>query len=324
MKTVVSKKLFARNAASIICIRQKRAKKLNKRYYSYSDYLKEVFGQKVHKLSIDAGFSCPNRDGTISSDGCIFCDDSGSFSQTHSTALSVEEQVKTGINILPKRLRAEKFIAYFQAFSNTYAPARKLEKVYTAAFCDSRVVGISIGTRPDCIDEEKIKLISTLKFPQIEFGLQTIHNDTLRLINRGHEFETFLRAYETVKKHGIKVCTHVILGLPNETRAMMLETAHTLAKLGVDGVKLHVLTVLEGSKLAQIQPPPEIMNERDYCELVCDFLELLPPETTIHRLAGSGLNSTLINPDWVKNKFRTMNLIDKILEERDSRQGAKY
>lgn len=297
---------------------------MQKRYFTYSEYLKEIFGQKVHKLSIDAGFTCPNRDGTISSEGCIFCDDTGSFSNTHSTALSVEEQVKTGIEILPKRLRAEKFIAYFQAFSNTYKPVDELEKLYNAAFCDPRVVGISIGTRPDCLDIEKIALISKLKFPQIEFGLQSIHNSTLRLINRGHDYAMFEKMFLLAKKAGVKVCVHIILGLPNETREMMMQTAKRLANLEVDGIKFHVLTVLEGSKLAKIQPQPDIMNESDYCELVANILEILPAKTTIHRLAGSGLNSTLIKPSWVKNKFRTMNLIDKIMEERNSTQGKKY
>lgn len=295
-----------------------------KRYYPYSEYLREIFGQKVYKLSIDAGFSCPNRDGTISYEGCIFCDDSGSFAQTHSTALSVEEQVKTGIEILPKRLKAQKFIAYFQAFSNTYKPVEELRELYKAAFCDERVVGISIGTRPDCLDEKKVELISGLEFPQIEFGLQTIHDDTLKLINRGHDYETFERAYKLAKAHGIKVCAHIILGLPGETRAMMKSTVQKLADLCVDGVKFHVLTVLEGSKLSRVKPQPEIMSERDYCELVCDMLEILPPKTTIHRLAGSGLSSTTITPDWVKHKFHTLNLIDKILEERKSCQGARY
>lgn len=295
-----------------------------KRYYPYSEYLREIFGQKVYKLSIDAGFSCPNRDGTISFDGCIFCDDSGSFAQTHSTTLSVEEQVKTGIEILPARLKAQKFIAYFQAFSNTYKPVEELEKLYKAAFCDERVVGISIGTRPDCLDEKKVELIAGLEFPQLEFGLQTIHDDTLKLINRGHDYEAFERAYKLAKAYGIKVCAHIILGLPGETRVMMKSTVQKLADLCVDGVKFHVLTVLEGSKLSQLKPHPEIMSERDYCELVCDMLEILPPKTTIHRLAGSGLSSTTITPDWVKHKFHTLNLIDKILEERKSCQGAKY
>ncbi len=305
-------------------VRQSRSGTMQKLYYPYSEYLREIFGQKVYKLSIDAGFSCPNRDGTISLDGCIFCDDSGSFAQTHSTMLSVEDQVKTGIEILPKRLKAQKFIAYFQAFSNTYKPVEELAMFYKAAFCDERVVGISIGTRPDCIDEKKTELIAGLKFPQLEFGLQTIHNDTLKLINRGHDYETFEKAYTLAKSCGIKVCAHIILGLPGETRAMMKSTVQTLADLKVDGIKFHVLTVLEGSKLSQVEPRPEIMSELDYCELVCDMLEILPPTTTIHRLAGSGLSSTTIVPSWVKHKFHTLNLIDKILQDRKSHQGIKY
>ena len=298
--------------------------KSNKRFYSYNEYLKEVFGSKVHKLIIDAGFSCPNRDGTISRAGCIFCDESGSFGQTHSNLLSVQDQVKTAIENLPKRFKAEKFIAYFQAYSNTYKPVEELKKIYSDALIDPRVVGISIGTRPDCIDEKKLELISSLKFPQLELGLQTAHDKTLKLINRGHNLETFIKGYELAKSFGIKVCVHLILGLPEENREMMMETAKLMADLKVDGVKLHVLTILKGSKLEHFKPQPEIMSMEDYCGLCCDILEILPPTTTIQRLAGSGLRSELISPLWVKGKFETLNLIDKILEQRDSYQGKFY
>lgn len=300
--------------------------KTKDRYYKFSSYLKEKFGTKVYKITLDAAFSCPNRDGTISKTGCIFCDESGSFSNAHSSLLPIKEQVKVAIENLPKRFHAKAFLAYFQAYSNTYAPVEKLKLIYDDAFCDDRVVGISIGTRPDCIDEDKIKLISSYKNPWIEYGLQSIHNKTLKLINRGHDFDCFLRAYELTKKYGIKVCVHVILGLPNETKEDMLETAKTLAKLGVDGVKFHVLTVLKDTPLYKIhqQSPIKLLSEDEYCNILCDFIEILPSHTTIQRTAGTGLVSELVAPMWVKNKFETQNKIERFLKERNTYQGYNF
>ncbi len=299
---------------------------LGKRYYTFNDYLFQKFGKKVYKITLDAGFSCPNRDGAISKGGCIFCDDSGSFSMAHSSRLSVKEQVQTAILNLPKRFKAEAFLAYFQAFSNTYASLDVLKKTYDDAFSDDRVVGISIGTRPDCVDSEKLDLISTYKNPWLELGLQSAHNKTLELINRGHNFETFEKAYILAKEKGIKVCVHIILGLPGETPKDMLQTARILSKLNVDGIKLHALTVLENTPLARIyaKNPIPLLSEDEYCNLVCDIIEILPPETTVHRVGGSGLSVSLIAPLWARNKFETMNKIDRILWERNTRQGVKY
>ncbi len=299
---------------------------MQKAYYAFSDYLKEKFGQKVYKITIDAGFSCPNRDGKISKGGCIFCDESGSFSKAHSNKLDVENQVKTGIETLNKRFGAEKFFAYFQAFTNTYAPVEKLKRIYDAAFCDERICGISIGTRPDCIDENKLDLIATYKNPWLELGVQSTHDETLKRINRGHNYDCFLNAHKLAKERNINVCAHIVLGLPYETKKDMLESAKKLSKLRIDGIKLHMLTVLQDAPLAKIykENPFKLLDMQEYCELVCDFLELLAPETTIHRLAGSGYSKTLIAPKWVNNKFETLNLIDKIFETRKTRQGAKY
>ena len=299
---------------------------MKKAYNAFSDYLKEKFGQKVYKITIDAGFSCPNRDGTISSGGCIFCDESGSFSKAHSNELDIKNQIKTGIKTLNERFGAQKFLAYFQAFTNTYAPVEKLKKIYDAAFCDDRVLGISIGTRPDCIDEKKLDLISTYKNPWLELGLQSTHNETLKKINRGHDYECFLKAYKLAKARNINVCVHMVLGFKNETQEMMLKSAKRLAALKIDGIKLHMLTVLEDAPLAKIykEKPFDLLTMQEYCEIVCDFLELLPPETTIHRLAGSGYSKTLIAPKWVNNKFETLNLIDKIFEKRKTKQGIKH
>ena len=299
---------------------------MQKAYTAFSEYLKDKYGEKVYKITVDAGFSCPNRDGTISKGGCIFCDESGSFSKAHSSELDIKNQIITGISALNTRLGAQKFLAYFQAFTNTYAPTEKLKKIYDSAFCDERILGISIGTRPDCVDNEKLDLIASYKNPWLELGLQSTHDITLKKINRGHDYKCFLNAYELAKQKGIKVCVHMVLGLQDETKEMMLESAKRLAKLEIDGIKLHMLTVLDDAPLSKIykEKPFELLDMRSYCELVCDFLELLPPKTTIHRLAGSGYSKTLIAPKWVNNKFETLNLIDEIFEQRKSKQGAKF
>lgn len=300
----------------------------NKRYNQYSEHLKQKFGVKVYKVTLDAGFSCPNRDNTISDKGCIFCDDSGSFSQAHSNLLCVEDQLKTGIETLGKRFKAKKFMSYFQAYSNTYKPVNELEKIYKSSLTHPDVVGISIGTRPDCIDSEKLKLISEFKddyYTWIEYGLQSIHDKTLKSINRGHDFDCFLNAYEMTKQADINVCTHVILGLPGETKDDMLATAQKLAELKVDGVKIHMLCALQGTALSKMYNEGNIslMSEEEYIQAVCDFLEILPPETTIHRLAGNGLKKNLIAPSWIGKKLDALNKIDRELENRNSYQGSK-
>ena len=300
----------------------------DKRYNQYSAHLKNKFGVKVYKITLDAGFSCPNRDGTISTGGCIFCDEGGSFSQAHSNLLSIEEQVEEGIKTLSKRFKAEKFMSYFQAFSNTYKPVKELEKIYNSALNHPDITGISIGTRPDCIDDDKIKLISSYKkdyYTWIEYGLQSIHNKTLKRINRGHDFDCFLRAYEKTKEAGINVCVHVIFGLW-ETHDEIMQTAQKLAELNVDGVKIHMLCALENTKLAQIYKEGGIdfMSEDEYVKTVCDFLEYLPETTTIHRLAGNGMSSELIAPKWLGKKFDCLNKIDRELINRNSYQGSKF
>ena len=302
---------------------------MEKRYKAYSEHLKQKFGAKVYKITLDAGFSCPNRDGKISTQGCIFCDDGGSFSQAHSNLLSIEEQVRIGAETLKNRFKAEKFMSYFQAFSNTYKPVDELEKIYTASLNHPDVVGISIGTRPDCIDNEKLKLIHSFTpnyYTWIEYGLQTVHNKTLLKINRGHDYNCFLKTYEETKKYaGINICLHVILNL-FETYDEMMQTAKTLAKLEPDGVKIHMLCALEGTKVADMYRKGEIefMSEDEYVSTVCDFLEFLPAKTTIHRLAGNGLRTELVAPRWIGKKLDTLNRIDREFIRRDSRQGSKF
>lgn len=317
----------------------------DKRYNQYSAHLKQKFGVKVYKITLDAGFSCPNRDGGINVtlnphmsvcldegekplQGCIFCDEGGSFSQAHSNLLSIEQQLEAGIENLSQRFKAKKFMSYFQAYSNTYKPVGELEKIYNSALKHPDIVGISIGTRPDCVDREKLALISGFKedyYTWIEYGLQSIHDKTLKAINRGHDFDCFLKAYDMAKEAEINVCAHVILGLPGETKDDMLQTAQKLAELKVDGVKIHMLCALEGTRLSKMYEEGKIsfMSEEDYLNTVCDFLEILPPETTIHRLAGNGLKKNLIAPRWLGKKLDALNKIDRELERRDSHQGRK-
>ena len=298
----------------------------DKRYNQYSAHLKNKFGVKVYKVTIDAGFSCPNRDGLISTGGCIFCDDGGSFSQAHSNKLSIEEQLDIGIENLSKRFKAKKFMSYFHTYSNTYKSTSELEKIYNSSLKHPDIVGLSIGTRPDCVDREKLKMISDYKddyYTWVEYGLQSIHDKTLKLINRGHDFDCFLRAYDLSKENGLNVCAHVILGLPGESKDDMLKTAQKLAELKVDGVKFHMLCALEGTKLSKMYEAGEVffMSEEDYINIVCDFLEILPAETTIHRLAGNGLSKDLIAPLWLGKKMDALNRIDRELERRGSYQG---
>ncbi len=298
----------------------------DKRYNQYSAHLKQKFGAKVYKITLDAGFSCPNRDGTLSDCGCIFCDDGGSFSQAHSNKISIENQILTGIETLSARFKAQKFMSYFQAFSNTYKPVQELERIYNSALQHPDIVGISIGTRPDCIDDDKLKLISGYTkdyYTWIEYGLQSVHDKTLKWINRGHDYDCFLRAYEKTKNYGINICIHLILGL-NETYEEMMETAGKVAELEPEGVKIHMLCALEGTKIAELYNKGELsfMSEDEYINLCCDYLELLPPETTIHRLAGNGLKKNLVAPRWLGKKLDALNKIDRELERRNTYQGA--
>lgn len=300
----------------------------DKRYNQYSQHLKNKFGAKVYKITLDAGFSCPNRDGTISNQGCIFCDDGGSFSQAHSNLLSIEEQVNIGIETLSKRFKAQKFMSYFQAFSNTYKPVQELEKIYKASLNHPDIIGLSIGTRPDCVDNDKLKLISSFSkdyYTWIEYGLQTVHDKTLQKINRGHDYQCFLNTYEKTKKYEINTCLHIILNL-FETYEEMMQTAKTISKLEPEGVKIHMLCALEGTKITEMYRAGELefMTEDEYINTVCNFLEYLPPSTTIHRLAGNGLRTELVAPRWIGKKLDCLNKIDREFLRRNSWQGYKF
>ena len=301
---------------------------MNKRYYDFNSYLRSIFGCRVQKITVDAGLSCPNRDGTISRKGCIYCNASGSGTGAHAKGLSVTEQIINGKKRLSTRYKAKKFIAYFQSFTNTYAPLDRLKSLYEEAMAIDGVVGLSIGTRPDCVDEPILNLLQGYaKHHQIwiEYGLQSAHDATLALINRGHDFQCFKKAVEATRNRGIKVCAHVILGLPDEKRSHMLETAKAVAKMEIDGIKIHLLYVVKGTELEKIyqQGRYKCLEQKEYVNLVCDFLELIPHNMVIQRLTGDPHSEELVAPAWSLRKTETLALIAKTLEKRDSWQGKR-
>jgi uncharacterized protein len=277
-------------------------------YYKYSDYLKKRFGTRVHKVSVDAGFSCPNMDGKISNKGCIYCDNRAfSFYNRRGKNLSLEDQISSGIEGARKRFKAEKFIVYFQAYTNTYAPLQELKNKYDIIRNFKDVVGLAIGTRPDCVDEKILGLISGYAKDYevwIEYGLQSMHNNTLNAINRGHSYEDFLNAYNLTRRYPIKICIHVILGLPGETEAMMMLTARSLAGIKIDAVKIHPLHVIKGTALEESYNRGEFepIGLDKYIKLVEKFLQCLPPDTIVQRLSAYCPKEILVAPDWVSQK----------------------
>jgi len=299
---------------------------MHKRYNNFNTYLRNIFGCRVQKITIDAGFSCPNRDGTISTRGCIYCNVRGSGTGAHAKGLSVTEQLLQGKRALSKRYKAKKFIAYFQAFSNTYAPFDKLKSLYEEALEVNDVVGLSIGTRPDCVDESVLELLQGYGkkyLVWIEYGLQSVHDATLAFINRGHDFKCFKKAVAATKNRGIKICAHVILGLPNEKKTDMLETARAVAGMEIDGLKIHLLYIVKGTKLDKLYAAGKYrcLEQQEYVDLVCDFLERIPKNMIIQRLTGDPHPEELVAPMWSKKKMETMDLIKETLEKRDSWQG---
>ena len=299
---------------------------MNKRYNDLNSYFRSIFGCRVQKITIDAGLSCPNRDGKISTGGCIYCNTRGSGTGAHAKGQSVTDQIIAGKKALSKRYKAKKFIAYFQSFTNTYAPLDTLKSLYEEALAIDDVIGLSIGTRPDCVDEPVLKLIGSYAKSHliwIEYGLQSIHDKSLALINRGHDFQCFKDAVDATLNRGIKICAHVILGLPEETRSHMIETATTIAKMGIDGIKLHLLYVIKGTKLEKLyqQGTYKCLEQQEYVNLVCDFLERIPGDVIIQRLTGDPHPEELVAPQWSVKKAQTLSLIKETLEKRDSWQG---
>lgn len=300
-----------------------------KRYNTFSVELKRHFGCRVHRISVDAGFTCPNRDGTVGAGGCIFCGGQGSGAAGIRRELFVAAQIEDGKEVMRRKYKAQKFIAYFQAYSNTYGPVERLRALYNEALAVDDVVGLIVGTRPDCLHEEVVALLAEYhekSYFWLELGLQSPLDRTLKAIQRGHDFAVFVDAVRRCKAAGMRVCAHVILGLPGESREEMLNTAAVLNGLGIDGVKLHLLHVMQGTELAGMYDRGEIrLFERDeYVGVVCDFLERLDPGISIQRLTGDGARDYLIAPLWSLQKFEVLNAIDVELERRGSKQGVRH
>lgn len=300
---------------------------MKERYRKFSTYLKERFGVRVRKVSIDSHFSCPNRDGKISRYGCIYCDNKAfSFQSRRDCPPPLASQIEEGIEAARSKFKAEKFIVYFQAYTNTYAAKDVLKERYDVIKRFDNIVGLSIATRPDCVNEEILDLIDSYCDDYevwIEYGLQSIHNTTLDFINRGHRYEEFLKAVELTRRYRIKICAHLILGLPFETKEMMMETAKAVADLKLDGVKIHPLHIIKGTRLEKLSARGRfrMLKLGAYLELLTDFLGYLPPEMVIHRVSAYCPPELLIAPAWILEKNIVEQQLEKYLEEKDLYQG---
>jgi len=303
---------------------------MNEYFCAFSQYLIDKFSQKVHRISLDAGFNCPNIDGTINDQGCIFCNNKAFSHFSRSATLSLEEQIVQAKEYVRKRFKVNKFIAYFQSHSNTHGDLDFLKKQYDVVRKFDDIVGIAISTRPDCIDGAKLSLIEDFAKDYqiyIEYGLQTIHDRTLKLVNRGHSFDDFKKAVElTSGRSNINIGVHVILGLPGEKKLDMLETARVLAKMPIWGVKFHALHIVKDTLLAKMhqQTNLNLLSLDEYVDLLVSFLELLPKNQVVLRLVSDAHRDLLIAPSWVNNKGRVLKKVEDEFRRRQSYQGALY
>ncbi len=300
-----------------------------KRYNSFGVYLKGLFGERVYKVNVDAGFTCPNRDGTVGYGGCIYCNNDSFRPSSCRAVKPLKEQIQEGIKYLSKRYGAKKFIVYFQPYTNTYAPVERLKALYKEALSEPSVIGLAIGTRPDCVDEEKIRLLETLArdyFILVEYGLQSIYDRTLRFINRGHDYATFVRAVEMTHGRGIKIGAHIIVGFPTETEEEMLHMADVVSELPIEFLKIHQLQVIKHTALEKYYNthPFHIFDYSEYLDFLARFLERLSPEIVIQRLFATAPDSILVAPKWGKSKQEILRDIERYLEEKGIYQGRLY
>ena len=300
-----------------------------RRYHAFGQYLKDLYGQPVYKVNVDAGFTCPNRDGTVSVGGCIYCNNDSFRPSACSDAASVSAQIENGIPYLRRRYGAEKFIVYFQPFTNTYAPVATLERLYREALGNPGVVGLAIGTRPDCVDEEKLSLLESLAkdhFILVEYGLQSVYDRTLRFINRGHDYACFRRALSLTTGRGIRIGAHLILGFPTETRDDMLAMADELSHVPIGFLKLHQLQIVRDTALADryTSHPFFTFGYEEYLGTVADFLERLSPAIVLQRLFAAAPEGILVAPVWNRTRSQFLNDLDALMEKRGSFQGKKY
>ncbi|CAM3666243.1 TIGR01212 family radical SAM protein [Marinicrinis lubricantis] len=301
----------------------------DKRFHTWNYEMKQQFGEKVFKVMLDAGFTCPNRDGTIAAGGCTFCSarGSGDFAGRR------RDDLVTQFNEVRDRQHQKwpnaKYIGYFQAYTNTYAPVETLREYYEVILEQPNVVGLSIATRPDCLPDDVVEYLAELNertYLWVELGLQTIHESTSTLINRAHDTQCYYDAVEKLRKHNIRVCSHIIYGLPGETPDMMLETGRAVSKMDVQGIKIHLLHLMRKTPMVRQWKEGllEFMEMDDYIKLVVDTLEFLPPEMIVHRLTGDAPRDLLIGPMWSLNKWEVLNAFDRELKERNSWQGKHW
>lgn len=292
------------------------------RYYALNDYLQDTFGEKVYKIALNGGFTCPNRDGTLDTRGCIFCSGAGSGEFAGRSEDSITAQIEQGKERIKKKIKNGKYIAYFQAFTNTYAPVQRLRALYEEAVSHPDIAVLSVATRPDCLSQEVVALLQEMnrrKPVWVELGLQTIHEKTAEYIRRGYPLSVYDGAVKALKEIGVQVIVHVILGLPGETEEEMKETVSYVGKSGADGIKLQLLHVMKGTDLekAYREGNCRVMEAEEYVRLVADCIALLPERMVIHRMTGDGDKKTLIAPKWSMDKKRVLNALQKAIREKE-------
>ncbi|GAX88988.1 TIGR01212 family radical SAM protein [Effusibacillus lacus] len=300
-----------------------------KRYHTWNHHLRQAFNEKIFKVPLDAGFTCPNRDGTKGTGGCTFCSAEGSGDFAGDRREDLEEQFRKIRDRMHLKWPRAKYLGYFQAFTNTYAPAGELRGMYETILAQEGVVGLSIATRPDCLPDDVVELLAELNertYLWVELGLQTVHERTALLINRGHDYQCYLDAVEKLRKHNIRICSHMILGLPGESEEDMMETGRAIASLPVQGIKIHLLHLLKYTPLVKLFEAGglKFLEKDQYIRLVVDILEILPPEMVVHRLTGDGPPDILIGPMWSLDKWGVLNGIDEELERRNTWQGRLW
>ncbi|GAA0781733.1 TIGR01212 family radical SAM protein [Hathewaya limosa] len=301
----------------------------DKRYRSLNYFLREKFGEKVFKISLDAGFSCPNRDGTIGKGGCVFCSARGSGDFAGNRNFSISTQFKDIKAMMNKKWKSGKYIAYFQAYTNTYAPIEVLDKRYNEAIQNEGVVALAIATRPDCLEDNVVELLDKYNkklYTWVELGLQTSNENTAKIINRGYELKVFEDAVRKLREKNIDVVVHVILGLPGETAEDMLNTIKYLSKMDIQGIKLHLLHLMENTQLVKLyeQGKLKFMEQDEYIDIICKSVALLPQSIVIHRLTGDAPRKSLIGPMWSLKKWEILNAIDRRFIEEDIYQGKDF
>jgi radical SAM protein (TIGR01212 family) len=302
-----------------------------KRYRTYSDYLSSIFPTRVQKISINAGFTCPNRDGRVGVGGCTYCNNQTFNPEYCKSDKSVSQQIEEGINFFRKKYENQLYLAYFQAYTNTYGSLSELKAKYEEALSHEGVVGLVIGTRPDCVDDELLDYLSFLArnyYIMVEFGVESTNDETLKFINRGHDFEVVKRAVQAASGRGLYTCAHLILGLPKEDREMILSHADRISELPLDVVKLHQLQLIKGTVMArQFEENPEwfhLYGLDEYIGLLVDFIERLNPKFVIERFVSQSPKNLLIAPDWGVKNYEFTSKLEKELDRRDALQGRFF